>query len=55
MNYYIEKHDIAIILEALESYILDIEHGEDNGHKYPWTIEEVEKLYDYLVNQNDVT
>lgn len=55
MNYYIEQHDIELILDALESYRLDIEHGNDNGHEYVWTIEEVDQLYDDLVNQSDVT
>jgi hypothetical protein len=55
MNYYIEQHDIELILDALENYRLDIEHGNDNGHENFWTIEEVDQLYDDLVNQSDVT
>ena len=56
MNYYIEKHDMEIILHALETYNkLDIEEYNENEHEHFWTIEEVDKLYDDLLNQSDVT
>ncbi len=48
MNINLDKHDISLILDALESYQLDIEHGNDNGHEYAWTEVEVEILAEYL-------
>ena len=48
MNINLDKHDIGLILDALESYQLDIEHGNDNGHEYVWTEVEVEILAEYL-------
>jgi hypothetical protein len=50
MNINLEKHDIGLILDALESYQLDIEHGFANGHNYPWTETDVENLTKYLNN-----
>lgn len=47
----IDKHDIGLILDALESYLLDIEHGNDNGHSYVWVEQDVENLRDRL---NDI-
>jgi hypothetical protein len=51
MNINLEKHYIGLILDALESYQLDIEHGEHNGCSYIWTTDEVENLTEYL---NDI-
>jgi len=48
MNINLDKHSIGLILDALESYQLDIEHGENNGCSYIWTTDEVENLADYL-------
>ena len=31
MNINLTKHDVGLILDALESYQLDIEHGNKNG------------------------
>ena len=31
MNINLEKHDIGFIIDALESYQLDIEHGTSDG------------------------
>ena len=56
MNINLEKHDVDLILDALESYMLDIEHGENNGCSYIWTTDEVENLAKYLngmVENND--
>lgn len=57
MNINLEKHDINLILDALESYQLDIEHGEKNGCSYIWTTDEAENLAKYLngmvENNND--
>ena len=48
MNINLEKHDIGLILDALESYQLDIEHGNGNGYEYVWTETDVENLAKYL-------
>jgi hypothetical protein len=48
MNINLDKHNIVLILDALESYQLDIEHGEKNGCSYIWTTDEVENLVDYF-------
>ena len=48
MNINLDKHDINLILDALESYKLDIEHGNNNGNEYVWTEDEVKNLSKYL-------
>lgn len=48
MNINLDKHDVGLILDALESYQLDIEHGKRNGNAYVWTEEEVGNLVNYL-------
>ena len=48
MNINLDKHDVGLILDALESYQLDIEHGNANGHEYVWTETDVENLTKYL-------
>lgn len=48
MNINLDKHSVGLILDALESYQLDIEHGENNGCSYIWTTDEVGNLVDYL-------
>jgi hypothetical protein len=48
MNINLDKHSVGLILDALESYQLDIEHGNANGCEYVWTTDEVENLVDYL-------
>ena len=57
MNINLDKHDIGLILDALESYQLDIEHGENNGCSYIWTTDEVgnlvNRLNDTLEKNND--
>jgi hypothetical protein len=46
MNYYIEKHDMTIILDALENLVKDMKHAKDNGHfNYPYSIEDVDGLF----------
>lgn len=47
----IEKHDLSLILDALDSYQSDIEHGNANGHQYVWTENDVANLRDQL---NDI-
>jgi hypothetical protein len=51
MNMLLEKHDLLLIVDALENYQLDILHGENNGHTYVWTTDEVGDLIKYL---NDI-
>ena len=51
MNMLLEKHDLLLIVDALENYQLDILHGENNGHPYVWTTDEVGDLIKYL---NDI-
>jgi hypothetical protein len=48
MNINLNKHEIGLILDALESYQLDIEHGNENGYEYVWTEVEAENLAKYL-------
>jgi len=50
MNINLDKHDVGLILDALESYGLDIEHGSKNGNVYVWTENEVGNLVNYLTN-----
>ena len=48
MNYYIEKHDMEMILDALENLVADMKHAKDNGHyrlvDYPYSIDDVNGL-----------
>jgi hypothetical protein len=55
MNINLEKHDVGLILDALESYQQDIEHGKKNGNAYVWTEEEVGNLVNYLNNTFEET
>jgi adenylyl- and sulfurtransferase ThiI len=52
MNINLDKHEIGLILDALESYQLDIEHYGNsctiNVNFYPWTETDVENLAKYL-------
>ena len=48
MNINLNKYEIALILDALEGYQLDIEHGKNNGYEYAWAEKDVEKLSRYL-------
>jgi hypothetical protein len=48
MNIDLNKHDVGLILDALESYQLDIEHENKNRNAYVWTEEEVGNLVNYL-------
>ena len=52
MNINLDKHDVGLILDALESYQLDIEHGNKNGHEYIWTETDVENLSKYLKEES---
>jgi hypothetical protein len=50
MNINLDKHEVGLILDSLESYQLDIEHGFANGCEYPWDETDVENLVKYLNN-----
>ena len=54
MNYYIEKHDMEIILDALE---LLHNHITNRGKysNYPWTLEEVDGLFQSFDNSGAET
>jgi hypothetical protein len=49
MNINLNKSNIDLILDALESYRLDIEHGNKNGNEYVWTENEVGNLVDFML------
>jgi hypothetical protein len=42
MNYYIEKHDMEMILDALE---LLSEHIKNKGGFYVWPVQDVDNLF----------
>jgi len=50
MDIDIKVSDLVIILEALESYQLDIEDGTENGYDYHITVEDVDRLMKYIDN-----
>lgn len=51
MNYYIEKHDMEIILDALENLAEDMKHAKNNGHfNYSYSIEDVDGLFQSFDN-----
>lgn len=58
MNYFIEKHDMEIILDALEALHEDMKHADESG--YPdinagrgYTIEDVDGLFQSLENSGE--
>ena len=53
MNYYIEKHDINLILDALENYRKIVEDGVFLGDKIAWTIFDIDDLIDNLSEYDD--
>jgi hypothetical protein len=53
MNYFIENHDMEIILDALECLIECIKEEKQFYGKntdYPWTIDEVDSLFQSFDN-----
>jgi hypothetical protein len=48
MNYYIEQHDMEIILDALECLSEHIKNN--NNSPYPWTVEDVFGLFQSFDN-----
>lgn len=50
MNYYIEKHDMNIILDALEFLHEHMVSCSEEEFNYPFTIEEVDALFQSFDN-----
>ena len=52
MNYYIEKHDMTIILDALENLVLSMKNTESFGlpNRRPYSIEDVDGLFQSFNN-----
>jgi hypothetical protein len=50
----ITNHFICIIVKALESYQLDIKHGEENGYSYPYTVDDVQAVIEMMEEALDV-
>lgn len=50
MNYYIEKHDMTMILDALECLSEHLKHYENNSPNYPWTTDDVDSLFQSFDN-----
>jgi len=52
MNYYIEKHDMEIILDALENLVLSMKNTESFGlpNRRPYSIEDVDGLFQSFDN-----
>lgn len=55
MNYYIEKHDMNIILDALECLHQDMKHADESGYadindRRGYTIDEVDALFQSFDN-----
>ena len=56
MNYYIERHDMEIILDALEALhnnMKALHNNIKNGLKYPYTLDEVDLLFQSLDNSGE--
>ena len=53
MNYYIEKHNMDIILDAMDMLHQHMQHYGNDG--YPYSITDVQYLVGYLMGlgQND--
>jgi len=49
MNYYIEKHDMEIILDGLEALYNNIKYGLE----YPYTLDDIVLLSDSLENKGE--
>lgn len=50
MNYYIEKHDMNIILDALEFLLENMKQSEDDDFNYPYSIDDVNGLFQSFDN-----
>jgi len=54
MNYYLDKHTVELILDALESYRVEVEHGSNTGYRYPWNIDEINRAIDSLDEGDEI-
>lgn len=52
MNYYIEKHDMEIILDALENLVSTMRTSESFGitNRRPYSIEDIDGLFQSFDN-----
>ena len=53
MNYYIERHDMEIILDALNLLHLEIIETGENPIGRPYTLDEVDLLFQSLDNSGE--
>jgi hypothetical protein len=53
MNYYIEKHDMEIILDALELLHSEMIETRENPIDRPYTLDEVDGLFQSLENSGE--
>lgn len=53
MNYYIEKHDMEIILDALSLLHLEMIEARENPTDKPYTAEDVDGLFQSLDNSGN--
>jgi len=56
MNYFIEKHDMEIILDALEALHEKMKRIENVGlveNVYPYSIDDVDTLFESLENSGE--
>jgi len=57
MNYFIEKHDMEIILDALENLVLSMKNREAFGfpNRRPYSTDEVDNLFQSFDNSGSET
>ena len=60
LNYYIEKHDMEIILDALECLHQDMKHADESGYAdinklRGYTMDDVDGLVQSLENSGEPT
>lgn len=53
MNYYIEKHDMEIILDALELLHSEMIATDENPVDRPYTIDDVDGLFQSLESSGE--
>ena len=58
LNYYIEKHDMEIILDALECLHQDMKHADESGYEdinklRGYTMDDVDGLFQSLENSGE--
>ena len=58
LNYYIEKHDMEIILDALECLHQDMKHADESGYAdinkpRGYTMDDVDGLFQSLENSGE--